>query len=256
MFLKCDIRLIRLYSLGFNDNPTAQQFEAAYRKLLVHNDVVCSKKSNVIEPGTKILSVSSNRNRPLVKKTVPLHDEGFDEFFMGEDFENSFHVAQYVDDAHSHSLAYMASILEAKIIGGKRRIIKCDDCVSVFIENELLEDSFIRFKARSSNVLQPCRSKFEICKFVDSYVKSCEEKSTSYQSVLMEILRKISFESLYTASDFSKHAEKGHKYDFVKKIVELFMHMKSVHIAKGFTLKIHENPIRHTFRKLIHEQGQ
>lgn len=40
---------------GFNDNPTAQQFEAAFRKLMVHNDVVCSNKSNCIDMGTKIL---------------------------------------------------------------------------------------------------------------------------------------------------------------------------------------------------------
>lgn len=46
---------------GYNDNPTAQQFEAAYRKLLIHNDVVCSKKSNCIDMGTKILTTSSHR---------------------------------------------------------------------------------------------------------------------------------------------------------------------------------------------------
>lgn len=242
------------FVLGFNDNPTAQQFEAAYRKLLIHNDVVCSKKSNVIEPGTKILTVSSNR--PAAEKLVQFQVEEFDELVLNEEFEDSFHVSQYVDDAHSHSLAYMASVLEAKIIGGKRRIIKCEDCVGVFIENELIEDSFIRFKARKSNTMQPCRSTFEICKFVDHFVKSCEERSASYEAVVNKILRQIRFETLYTSSDFEKHSDKGHKYELIKKIVELYMHMKSIHSAKCYTLKTHDNPIRHTFRKLIHEKGQ
>lgn len=241
-------------SLGFNDNPTAQQFESAYRKLLIHNDVVCSTKSNVMEPGTKILTVSSNR--PPANNSVFQHDEGFDEFVSEEDFMDSFNVSPYIDDTHSHSLAYMASIIEAKIIGGKQRLIKCENCVGVFIENELLEDSFIRFKARKSNVMQPCRSTFEICKFVDSLVKSCEERASSYKAVVVEILRKISFDTLYPSSDFEKHSTKGHKYDFVKKIIELYMHMKSVHIAKSFTLKTHDDPIRHTYKKLIHFKGQ
>lgn len=173
---------------------------------------------------------------------------------MGEDFEDSFFVSQYVDDAHSHSLAYMASLLEAKIIGSKRRIIKCDDCVGAFIQNELIEDSFIRFKARKSNIMQPCRSTFEICKFVDNYAKSCDP--SSYKSVVILILRNISFGSLFTSTDFEKHSERGHKYEFVKNIVELYMHMKSVHIAKCFTLDLHENPVRHNYRKLVQRKGQ
>lgn len=242
----------RSFSLGFNDNPTAPQLEAAYRKLLIHNDVVCSGKSNVIEPGTKILQVTSNR--PSSKLPTHFNDEEFDESVFGQDFEDSFFVSQYVDDAHSHSLAYMASVLEAKIIGSKRRIIKCDDCVSAFIENELIEDSFIRFKARKSNAMQPCRSTFEICKYVDNYVKCCEP--SSYQSVVILILRNISFSSLFTSTNFDKHSSKGHKYEFVKKIIEIYMHMKSVHIAKCFSLSLHDTPIRHDYRKTVHRKGQ
>lgn len=244
-----------MFFTGFNDNPTAQQFEAAYRKLLIHNDVVCSKKANVIEPGTKILTVSSNR--PAAKQQPPEAVE-FEDSLFGEEFEDSFLAAPYIDDAHSHSLAYMASVLEAKIIGGKRRLIKCEECIASFIQNELIEDSFIRFKARRSNIMQPCRSTFEICKIVDQHVKSCEKISLSYQAVLIQILRKIQFDTLYPSSNFANHVSDdiNHKYEFVKKIIELYMGMKSVHIAKCFTLKTHDNPMRHTFRKLIHEFGQ
>lgn len=181
-----------------------------------------------------------------------------DDFFLGEDFENSFFAGQYIDDAHSHSLAYMASVLESKIIGGKHRLINCEDCVAAFIQNELLDDSFIRFKARSSNIMQPCRSTFEICKTVDSFIKSCEERSSSYQAVVIQILRKLEFRTLYPLSTFEKHAlpKIHHKYEFVKKIIELYMNMKSAHIAKLYTLKMHDDPMRHTFRKLIHERGE
>lgn len=187
-----------------------------------------------------------------------MNNEDFDELELDEDFANSCFVAQFVDDdtPHSHSLAYMASILEAKIIGSKRRMIKCEDCVAAFIENELVEDSFIRFKARNSNVMQPCRSTFEICKFVDNYVKSCDRRASSYQSVVNFILRNMPYQSLFTTTNFDSHSDKGHKYEFVKCIVELYMHMKSIHIAKSFTLKLQDQPIRHDYRKAVHRKGQ
>lgn len=215
--------------------------------------MICSKKANIIEPATKILTVSSYR-KP-VKKSIDQNDVKFDECFS-DDYNNSFRIDQYVDDIHSHSLAYMASILEAKIITGKRRIVKCDDCIRVFIENELIEDSFIRFKARQSNIMQPCKSTFAICKLVNTHIKSCGERSASYQEVVNTILRKIPFTTLYASSDFEEHSSMGHKYDLVKTIVELFMQMKSVHIAKCYTLDVHEDPVRHTLRKLTHELGQ
>lgn len=197
-------------------------------------------------------------NRPGKKSPVEI-DEGFDEFLLGEDFQSTFHVSQYIDDAHSHSLAYIASMIESKIIWSKppRMLIKCEECTAVFVENELIEDSFIRFKARCSNITQPCRSTFEICKFVDTFLKSCEQQTASYQSIVLHILRNIPYYNLYISSDFSNHSgDKGHKYEFVKKIVEIYMRMKSTYIAKSFTLNTHENPIRHSFRKLIQQQGQ
>lgn len=184
-----------------------------------------------------------------------------DIFFGDEDFEDNFHVSQYIDDAQSHSLAYMASTLENKIINAKapRLIVKCAKCVSAFIENELIEDTFIRFKAKTTHITQPCKSTFEICKFVDTFLKSCDERPGSYHSILLEILRKIPFLSLFASSNFGNHSDSkdtSHKYEFIKKIIELYMNMKSVHVAKCFTLKSHDEPIRHQLKKLIQGKGQ
>lgn len=106
--------------------------------------------------------------------------------------------------------------------------------------------------------MQPCRSTFEICKTVDTFIKSCEERSSSYQSVVVEVLRKLEFKALYPSSIFESHGlpKYHHKYEFVKKIVELYMNMKSAHVAKLYTLKVHDNLMRHVYRKLIHENGE
>lgn len=222
--------------------------------------MVCSGKSNCIDVGTKILSVSSKRPGTF-KQNVVESDRLFeDEDFLDHDF---FTNCQYIDDIHDHSIAYMASVLEARIIGASRnnKIVKCEQCTFAFVENELIEDSFIRFKSRNSNVLQPCKSTFEICKFVDSYLKRYEGKTVPYKTAVLQILRKISFDDLFVVSDFENHPSNsdritGHQYEFVKKIVDLYMRMKSVEIAKRLTLKIHDNPMRQTFKKLIQEKGE
>lgn len=171
------------YSKGCNDNPTAQQFEAAYRKLMIHNDVVCSAKSNCIDPGTKILTVSSNRPSKSTINVLQsfewLEDEELQDF---DDFSNSW---QYVDDIYDHSIAYMASVLESRIIGANRysKIVKCEQCISALIENELIEDTFIRFKSRHTNIMQPCKSTFEICKYVDTYLKTYADKTIPHDAV-------------------------------------------------------------------------
>ncbi|XP_055308208.1 uncharacterized protein LOC129572290 [Sitodiplosis mosellana] len=239
---------------GFNDNPTAQQFEAAYRKLLIHNDVVCSEKANCIDRGVKILTVSSHKTRKQNNTYSSL------DMSIAEILEDDLNAGQYVDDSHSHSLAYMASELEKKIINAKspRMIVKCGDCINSFIENELMEDSFIRFKARRTNMMQPCRSTYEICKFIDHFLKCYEDKTITFRGATMKVLSALDFDSLYPYSNFQNHSEPGpHKYDFVKQIVELYIKLKSNHIAKCITTKSHdEASIRHFYKKLIHEAGQ
>lgn len=186
---------------GFNDNPTAQQFESAYRKLMIHNDVVYSKNSNCIDFGTKILTVSSNRPAAFNKNIRECGELPEDEDLRSQDFIG---CSQYVDDIQDHSIAYMASVLEARIIGANRynEIVKCEKCTFAFIENELIEDSFIRLKSRNSNILQPCKSTFEICKFVDSHLKTYEGKTIPYDTVALQILRNVSFDSLFVGSKF------------------------------------------------------
>lgn len=169
-----------------------------------------------------------------------------------------------------------ASVIEAKIMAAHHRsqIVKCEKCVGVFIENPLLNDDFIRFKARSTNLLQPCQSTFEICKFANSFLKAYEGNSIPYTAVAKQILSKITFEGLYGNSNFDDHVHEnvrrndarkddekeneyeGHCRKLVSKIVDLFLRLKSMEVAKKLTLQAHDNRLRHQMKKLIQERGE
>lgn len=47
---------------GFNNNPTASQFEAAYKRLIIHTELKVSKEANCqVLNYTPILTVSSKK---------------------------------------------------------------------------------------------------------------------------------------------------------------------------------------------------
>lgn len=51
---------------GFCDNPIASQFEAAYKRLLIHNEIVTSSQANNISQNmTEILSTSASEKTNL-----------------------------------------------------------------------------------------------------------------------------------------------------------------------------------------------
>lgn len=82
-----------------------------------------------------------------------------------------------------------------------------------------------------------CDTKLSI-RFESSWKLSNTERSSSYQAVVVQILRKLEFKMLYPSSTFENHALPNyhHKYEFVKKIIELYMDMK--------------------YRKLVQEYGE
>lgn len=51
---------------GFNNNPTAAQFEAAYKRLLVHSELSITKNANCsAQDNTTILHVSSHKKKKV-----------------------------------------------------------------------------------------------------------------------------------------------------------------------------------------------
>lgn len=243
---------------GYNDNPISTQFAAAYRKLCVHNEVVCSKRANCIDQGTKILTVSSNRKPKSKQMSSVAIDPEFDEeedcFVYVPMDESSFG-----NNLHAHSIAFIASSIEEKIrtAKGSRRIVKCPSCIRTFTENEVIQDRFIEFKRRTENKQQPCKSTVQICKLTESFLKGTNDQD-KYESTVLKIMRSLPLDMLYPLSNFDsdEHSELNHKYNFIKCVVQVYLDFKSIDIAKGINSDAHFELIRSDLRKRIHFEGQ
>lgn len=157
---------------GFNDNPNAQQFSAAFRKLLAFDTILSSKASNCTEdhtparPFANILYVSSAK----------LKDESTGEvsFAQLENLYQKLSEIEYMeqnslfDSAMDYGIAVIAAHIEHRIMQTSK--IYCEPCKDVFKQNEKMQ-SCSGFAIAIECV--PCRSTFQICKEANRFLKLC-----------------------------------------------------------------------------------
>lgn len=245
---------------GCNDNPTAQQFTGAYRKLLVQNEVVSGRGANCINDITKILTVpSKKRGSRLTTNSVELN------MLADIDFENQTDDVQYVDtqlvdsnikNLKEHSVAYIASCVEENVLRklSQKGQNACLACIQVFVENVITDDSFIKFKSGTNNILPPCKSTIELIHTVEKEFKRYDSYNVSFSSMLTHILRKIDLDQFYDASLFDE--EHDHKNELIRVIVHTYMNIRSTQVCKLITRMSQEKQIRHSLLKTIHFEGQ
>lgn len=244
---------------GCNDNPSPQQFIAAYRKLLFQNDVTTSSKSNCENNATKLLSVSSNRARARRHDTVSPVELELPESneFETRNPHNIENDAEIDNSLRNNTRAYLASVVEKNVIKaivrkGKK---KCLQCINVFSENELTHDMLITFKSRSDeSVVTPCKSTVTIIHFIEDFLTMYETEKVSFDSSVRFILKNVDISQLYDSSDFG--SDHDHKEDLVELVIREYLHKKSTDVARIVTRLSKESLIRHKKTKEVHRAGQ
>lgn len=101
---------------GYNDNPTCRQFQAAYKRLLVHNTIVGSMHGNcTILDSTKTLPVTSMLKNDNLEEQIGVIESHDHDYFASIERMNS-----YVEDVTIYIAGFVAMKLERKIA--------CDTC--------------------------------------------------------------------------------------------------------------------------------
>lgn len=244
-----------------NDNPTAQQFTAAYRKLLFHNEVSSSDGSNCENDVTKVLTVSSK-----AKSTILQADPDDLKMLADYDFLNLDVIdpiercdETHSDVLHENSLVYLAGIVEANVI---RKLVRkgkkgCKKCMETFTENEITLDDFIDFKIENGkNVIQPCESTMKIIHIVEKFLEKYDSENIkiSFSTIIAHIMQNIDTSQLYASSQFDE--THNHKDDLVKLVMEEYMDLQSMQFGRRVTRLTQKKLIRHDRLKLVHLAGQ
>lgn len=247
---------------GNNCNPNAQQFSAAYRKLLFQNEVSSSDVANCQNDITKILELSSGMKKiNLSDNVVDLQTleacdgESDAAIFCGvnDEYADINQNQTALDDNYK---AYLASVLQSKVI--RKITLKgargCVQCLNIFGENDKTNDIFIEFLSQRKNILQPCKSTIDIIRATERLLERYESQDVSFLSVVAHILKTIDMVPLYVLSNFGE--QHNHKFDFIKFIIEEYLDMRCMYESKLVTRMAQKKLLRNYYLKEVHRQGQ
>lgn len=96
---------------GINNNSTAVQFEGAYKRPLLHNEIGALALANcVAQDATGILTVSSNISRNV--HALIVNDDTENYMDGAENFVYTENTSQYISDV----VEYIASFISKKVV--------------------------------------------------------------------------------------------------------------------------------------------
>lgn len=253
--------------LGANDNPTAQEFKAAIRKLLFFNEISSSIFANC-EDNLDILTVSSEKPRMMnifqdqnndgennFSAENEIIDENIDFFEEIEEFNarsNTSEAESEIQNKEEATIAYVAGTIEKKIKSSK---FACKECLSIceylFDENEKISGKFIE----NNRTQRPCKSTFNICKYVHKiFERNLNFARFDYEKVYGFISDTIAQQIFFENTDYSH--DENHRGHLIAYIVDEYLRAYATYKAQCLTLEQHKMLIRNSNRKNTHFMGQ
>lgn len=246
---------------GFNDNPTIQQFAAAFRKLLVCDSVMSSKKINCraidLNLGLKsnICNVSSrkcikkssqilyNENNPEMDKEIL---DNMSKLYEKMTAMNEFDLNIFDEGLSLITTAHIAYIIEQRFKGVDQ--MKCQECFAALNEEKYTGKVY-------ENEDAPCQSTVKICAVVEKFMKLQLLRDTeNFETIRLAIFNEINIDELFSAINVAH--DPSHKLFLIRYVIDSCINIKGTQIAKEATLNEHRKSYRNRFRKLLHYYGQ
>lgn len=245
---------------GCNDNPSAKQFESAWRRLLGNHQITASESANCQNNSVEFLTVLNSSSR---KENNSKLKEGTDVLgndtavVEGELDEDEYDYLQSDETMESHMIAYSASIIQNNVIEGKWHFkIKCEDCLRAFAEDEIMEDELLELKMKTKNLRPLSRSTFDICLATEKLMERYLFDPEKYNKLPDECLQILRYDELFPLSNFNEHTELNHKKALITLIIKMYIKKRQEFISKCKTLAAHDNLVRCKLKKIIHFKGQ
>lgn len=239
---------------GSNNNPTCTQFKAAYRTLLGNTTLLYSRSGNVqascsltiYNPYSNISYISARNEKFPIHKRDDVTSNDVDNLLLELTNIEALESTQRLTDLGNYSISHYANIIEKRILTSNN--FNCCLCRTVFDENQKLKETFVskNFEGR-----RPCRDTYLICKSADHFMKIDLLKGNTNLNVLRAaILSSLEPVSLFSRSKFTSHVD--HKLFLIKFIINEYIRIKGVYMARRTNLDQQKNRVRQRLTKLIH----
>ena len=232
---------------GFNNNPTARQFVASYKRLLVRHEIETTTGNCCELQHIPILSFdnaqySSKPNEATVTNLVDCHDT-----------PDVTALSQYVENAVSYIAGY--------VIRNVSKNMTCETCLQA-LKGELDGETwnqFLAIKTRGGLVV-PSISTLAICEIAEQRFRAMQHSTGSDCKRLSKIIQMSVTKHMLTDYNvfpslqnhmFETEPENNHRVNLVKLVTAEYVKIRMYHLAKQRTAAVQGNAIRRKLSKLI-----
>lgn len=259
---------------GCNDNPSAKQFESAWRRLLGNHQITASEAANCQNNGVEFLTILNSSSRKE-SNCMSMKNQDEDKGNLQNETDTNNATESAIDeeeldtlrsliidpslsnDLETHMIAYTASVIQKNIIEGKWYFsIKCKQCLRVFAEDEIMEDELVELKMKTKELPPLSKTTFNICLATEKIMERFNYDPQRYKKLTDECLRVLNYDELFFFSNFNDHSDLNHKDSLINLIVKMYIKKRQEYISRCRTLAAHDRLLRCHLKKIIHFKGQ
>lgn len=237
---------------GFSNNPTAWQFEQAYKRLLVHAEITSPDSANCLaQDSTSILNVSSKTE--IVSKSL---DQLYEEEDIASDNLEEFNVhyanllnCMYICDV----IEYIAGFVSRKLI----KTLNCNECARALISSDSL--CMLLNRKNRGGLCKASKDVINICITAETIIKS--ETNFSVPNIILKLIsagtRHLNINQLFLSLDrhsFDQDPLNGHIIQLIRLILKNYFTIRLHHINRSKNEV--SDRIRQKLTKAIHFKSQ
>lgn len=251
---------------GCNNNPTARQFKAAYKKLLVHTEIADKKTGNCIPlDAIAILHVSSNSEN-IINQSTPtsrLFEDSSCEDNNNLDLPFLSGTVE-LSQCSIRIIAYIAGF----VVRNLKKVIRCNICVMALCGSETHQEcSLINIKNRGKLVI-PSHNVIVICKIAEFVIRFALRESGGKRLLkkMTEtfLLHKVMHNFIENDNVFRNLEEhscdqtplQNHRVHLIRAVASKYIKIRLYFIGRTITDNENSLRIRQQFTKIVLFKGQ
>lgn len=241
---------------GFNDNPSAMQFEASYKRLLVRHGIFASEKGNCLINDIQILYVTSTKKAITNDLSCDEEEKTSVDVFDYHDYLSTlWSLSQFIEDV----VAHISEFVVRKLLKNKSM---CNVCTTFLLSKNVVS-KLTELKNRG-NLIFPSDDVIYISRSAERVIRENShlifKKANIKQFLMTKVFRSV-HEKVFIHTSMTDHIMEqnvfdNHKVVLIKKIINVYIQLRLFYEGKLATNAEREEYVRHKFHKIVHFKHQ
>lgn len=241
---------------GHNNNPTACQFQAAYKRLLVRTEVQSSSTGNCSKDVVTIFNASSAADMAESPTSVTSQRRSsvLEQWDDDHDYTHRLDIPQSLSPVVGSVVPYIAGFVARKVAART----SCEECIAALHSCELPPLTQMRNRgglvAPSKDVLQICECVEKELRVLQSKTENIKVLHTQCRALTVDVLTMVFENALFAQLEahlLDCDPLDNHIYKLSKQVVQLYLQVRVSHIAKEANRTNCKDRVRTLFSRMI-----